>query len=429
MLNELCGLNKFSIVGKTKKILIHSLVFSPDGVSTAYLYNDIAKGFKNHGYEVVVLTTMPHYNIIEEVLKNQPIRKRWLGIFGESSYEGIRILHVPQKKYKSLLLRVIGFIYWHIISFFLGLSEKNISAILSPSPPLTIGLINLLIGRLKRAKVVYNVQEIYPDFLIEQRGLKSKSIIRILKWLERYVYNKSDAVTTIDEVFYNTIKGRFIDKNKLHIIPNFVDIELYKPLDKINLDSKIFIANDHIKLMYAGNIGHAQDWSPLLELAKILRNDPFDFYIIGEGVLKKDVEEKVKKNSLKNVHILPYQRRELMPQLLAFADIQYIFMSKEMEGHGFPSKVYTIMACAKPLLVCSGEGSPIVNFLSKQSCSKIITAISLQDKVNQMVTFLKSSTKDDFENMGDKGRSLVKSSYSKEIVVKKYIDLIDGLIF
>ena len=43
-----------------KKVVIHSLVFSPDGVSTAYIYNDIALGFKNAGHEVLVLTTTPH---------------------------------------------------------------------------------------------------------------------------------------------------------------------------------------------------------------------------------------------------------------------------------------------------------------------------------------------------------------------------------
>lgn len=416
-------------VNNKKKILIHSLVFSPDGVSTAYLYNDIAKGFKSRGYEVVVLTTTPHYNLIQEDIEKQPIKKRWFGLFGESSFEGMRVMHVPQKKFKSLLMRFICFVYWHVISFFLALREKNISVILSPSPPLTIGLLNLMIGRIKGAKVIYNVQEIYPDFLIEQRNLKSKTIINLLKWLERCVYNKSDAITTIDEIFYNTIKDRFEDQKKLHIIPNFVDIELYRPLDRIDLAPNTFLSNDHVKLMYAGNIGHAQDWEPLLTLAKELEEEPFDFYIIGEGVLKQDLENKVKNNALKNVYILPYQRRELMPHLLAFADIQFIFMSKEMEGHGFPSKVYTIMACAKPLLVCSGEGSPIVNFLRKQNCAKIVTANKMQDKVSEMVRFLRSTTNRDLKKMGENGFAHVKANYSKDVVVKKYIDLIESLIY
>src|SRR5690606_15389112 len=231
---ELFGQKRFRMNLK-KKILIHSIVFSPDGVSTAYLYNDIAKAFEEHGFEVVVLTTTPHYNIVPEELIKQPLQKKFLGLYYESNFNGIRVLHIPQKKFKSTLLRIVGFIFWHLMALILGLAQRNINAILSPSPPLTIGFVNLIIGKIKKAKIIYNVQEIYPDFLIEQGGLKSKPVIKILKWLERFVYNKSDAVTTIDQIFYDTIADRFKDKSKLHIIPNFVDTDLYRPISHSSL--------------------------------------------------------------------------------------------------------------------------------------------------------------------------------------------------
>lgn len=133
----------------SRKILIHSIVFSPDGVSTAYLYNDIALKFKASGYEVAVLTTTPHYNVVDSELKKQPLRKRALGLFYESYFNGIKVKHIYQKKYKSTLLRLLGFVYWHIVSFVLALCEKKIDLILSPSPPLTIGLLNVIIVRLQ----------------------------------------------------------------------------------------------------------------------------------------------------------------------------------------------------------------------------------------------------------------------------------------
>ncbi|WP_448636306.1 hypothetical protein [Pedobacter panaciterrae] len=92
-LKELCGLNE-------KKILIHSLVFSPDGVSTAYLYNDIALKFFESGYEVVVLTTTPHYNILEEELSQQPLNPKFFGLYYESKFHNIRVIHIPQKNLK-----------------------------------------------------------------------------------------------------------------------------------------------------------------------------------------------------------------------------------------------------------------------------------------------------------------------------------------
>lgn len=80
------------------KILIHSIVFSPDGVSTAYLYNDIALKFKEKGYEVVVLTTTPHYNRIDAELKKQPLTPRLGGLFYESNFNGIRIKGMFHKR-------------------------------------------------------------------------------------------------------------------------------------------------------------------------------------------------------------------------------------------------------------------------------------------------------------------------------------------
>lgn len=412
-----------------KKILIHSIVFSPDGVSTAYLYKDIAKAFKEHGFEVVVLTTTPHYNIVPEELIKQPLKKKFFGFYYESNFNGVKVLHIPQKKFKSTLLRIVGFIFWHLMALVLGLGQRNINAILSPSPPLTIGFVNLIIGKIKKAKVVYNVQEIYPDFLIEKGGLKSKPIIRILKWLERFVYNKSDAVTTIDQIFYDTVIERFENKSKLHIIPNFVDTDLYHPLSysSLKIDNSLFKANNNLKLMYAGNVGHAQDWYPLIETAKKMKNDPIDFYVIGEGVMKKYIEDQKKEYSLENLYILPYQPREMMPQLLAFADLQYIFMSKEMEGHGFPSKVYTIMACGKPMLICSGDNTPIVNFLKDLNCAEIISTADLSEKVAHIEKFLKTATEEKLRILGSNGLKTIENHYTKQVVTKKYVNLINNL--
>ena len=69
-----------------KRLLIYSLVFSPDGVSTAYLYNDIALGFLENGYEVTVLTTTPHYNLIQESIDRQPLKKQLFGLFFVSNF-------------------------------------------------------------------------------------------------------------------------------------------------------------------------------------------------------------------------------------------------------------------------------------------------------------------------------------------------------
>lgn len=409
-----------------KKILIHTLIFSPDSVSTAYLYNDIALALKKADYDVVVLSTTPHFNIVEEQLKKQPMKWGIWGIYKKSSFNGIPVYHVPQKKFKSTLLRLIGFVYWHIISFFIGLFIKNVDVIVSPSPPLTIGRLNNWLGKLKGCKVVYNVQEIYPDILNKP---ETSLIHKYLRGMEKRVYNNSAAVTTIDQVFYDTIVDRFENKSKLHIIPNFVDTELYHSgVSTESLNKNLFPENNNIKLLYAGNIGFAQDWKPLVRLAEKTKNMPIEYFLIGMGVRKQWVIEQKTTLGLDKLHILDYQPRQLMPAILAYSDLQYIFMTPEQEGMGFPSKVYTIMACGRPLLICSGKNTPIVNFLNPIGCAKIVTEHDLEKKTDEMAQWLSTITREKLREMGAKGESTIKAQYTKEIVTQQYVDLIDSLI-
>ena len=413
-------------MNRKNKILIHSLIFSPDGVSTAYLYNDIALAFQKAGYDVVVLSTTPHFNLVEEQVKKQPMKWGIWGLFKKSNFNGIPVYHVPQKKFKSTLLRLIGFVYWHIISFFVGLFIKNVDVIVSPSPPLTIGRLNNWLGKLKGCKVVYNVQEIYPDILNKP---ETSIVHKYLRGMEKRVYNNSAAVTTIDQVFYDTIVDRFDDRSKLHIIPNFVDTELYHSgVSTEALDDNLFPKKNNIKLLYAGNIGFAQDWKPLIRLAEKTKDMPVEYFLIGMGVKKEWVIEQKKTLGLNKLHILDYQPRQLMPAILAYSDLQYIFMTPEQEGMGFPSKVYTIMACGRPLLVCSGANTPIVNFLNPIGCAKIVTDHNLEKKTDEMAKWLSTVTREKLREMGAKGENTIKAQYTKDIVTKQYVDLIDSLI-
>ncbi len=409
-----------------KRVLIHSIVFSPDGLSTAYLYNDIALGLVENGFNVVVLTTTPHYNLIESALTKQPLKSKLFGIFYESDFNGIRVIHVPLKKYKSTFIRLLSFIYWHILSLIIGLSIKRVNFVLSPSPPLSIGFISLLIAKFKGAKSIYNVQEIYPDLLINQGNLKSSFSINLLKRFEKFIYNYSTAVTTIDEVFYATISSRFAEINKLKIIPNFVDTDLYKPL-KQNFELPAVFGKDNgkIKILYAGNIGFFQDWEPVFFAANQLEHENIEFWIVGEGVQKSELEKEIKNHKISNIRIFPYQNREDLPKINNFVDIHFIAINPTMEQEGFPSKVYTIMACAKPIVVVTGEKTPLYNFLKDKNCSELVTN-------NRNVNFTEAirrlaSDKELRERLGTNGYDVIIKNYCKKVVVTKYVNLLKSL--
>ncbi|GEJ46370.1 glycosyltransferase family 4 protein [Chryseobacterium sp. ON_d1] len=410
-----------------KKVLIHSIVFAPDAVSTAYLYNDIAYNLKKNGFEVEVLSTMPHYNKVDQ--SKTKFKKKFLGLYYSSNYKGIKVYHVPQKKYESVLLRGFVMIYWHLLSFFLGMRIRNVDVIISPSPPLTIALVSIALAKLKKAKFIYNVQEIYPDFFVNQGKMKSQFVLNILKKLEKFVYRHSDSLVTIDQNFKNTLIPRVENPDKIEIIANFVDTELYHPIDLPVVNTQLFPANDHLKVMYAGNIGFAQDWIPLIEIAKKTKGMAISYFVIGDGACRSWLKTQIETHKLNNISLIDYQARETIPHMINYADLHFIFMNKKLEKDGLPSKVYTIMACKKPLLVISNKDTPLYDLLENTGAAFLIENSS--NHVNEeLFTVLQDvlNHRDKLKQMGEKGFNMVQKDYTKEKVTEKYYQHINSVM-
>tara|TARA_B100000575_G_C23134736_1_gene658919 strand:- start:1702 stop:2952 length:1251 start_codon:yes stop_codon:yes gene_type:complete len=408
-----------------KRILIYSLVFSPDGVSTAYLYSDLVLGFKNKGYDISVLTSTPHYNLTKDSLEKQPLQKKFFGLLYNSLFNGIKVYHIPLKKYKNPLIRILSFIYWHISTFIVGLFLKRHDIILTPSPPLTNGLFAILLAKIKGSKSIYNVQEIYPDLLIDLGYLNNKFIIKILRKIEGWVYNMTDAVTTIDNQFYKIIKSRIKKTDNLLLIPNFVDPELYSTKSSISLPHEFKRKEEYTNMVYAGNIGLAQEWNLIINLAKEIKDFKITIWIVGEGLKKAYLQSEIKKNRLNNIKLLPYYDRKIMPAINLFADIHFIAMNKKVEKYGFPSKVYSIMASAKPIIVVSSQDTPLVSFLKDKNAALLITDHSLS-KLKKSLLKLHNSV--DLRNkLGSNGRQEIIKKHSKKVVISQYVRLFKRL--
>ena len=150
------------------KILLLSLIFSPDNVSTAQIWSDIAEDLKAAGHEVCVITTTPHFHRDSSMESRQPLRK-WIGrLVQRSEYAGIPVYHVlmPNKGCPPPI-RMLSWIGFHIVSTLLGWFLRfRPDVVIAPSPPLTIGLNAWAIAFVRRAKFIYNVQEIYPDIAV-----------------------------------------------------------------------------------------------------------------------------------------------------------------------------------------------------------------------------------------------------------------------
>jgi len=409
------------------KVLLHSLVFSPDGNSTAYLMTEMAVELQRLGHSVTVLTTTPHYNVLQEIAQRQPMQKHWLGLLYYSELGNIPIWHVKvPSKGSRVWMRVFDYLRFHVISLFVaGFKIEKQDIVIATSPPLTMAVLTWLLGALWNAPSVYKVAELYPDVAIRQGIVKNKSFIGFLNWLEQFVYRKNTIIVPIAEQFKRVIKKRGVPENKLRMIPDFVDTKFYCPKERKNEFSMKFNLLDDFIVLYAGNIGIVQDWESVLFAAERLSGYPIRFVVVGDGSRRNWLEENIASRKLRNMILLDYQSKELMPEINSSCDVSIIPMNMAGSKDGVPSKIYSILSCAKPAIALVDGDSELRWIIEQSGCGK---AVPIEDKEAFSEAILEAyKRRYQLPAEGMKGRVYVENNYSKEAIAHKYDTLIAEL--
>ncbi|MEZ4731726.1 MAG: glycosyltransferase family 4 protein [Caldilineaceae bacterium] len=298
------------------KVLLLTLVFAPDGVSTAQLMTELAQELHQAGHDVTVLTTTPHYNVEPEARARQPLAPHWGRWLYRSELDGIPVYHasIPVKG-DRVGARLLDYLRFHLISTLAGLfAVGRYDLLLVPSPPLTIGVSAWLLGLLRRVPFLYNVQEIYPDVAVSLGVLRNRTGIRAMEALERWIYGRARAITVISEWFRRRLLAKGVPAAKLTVIPNFVDTDFMQPQPPCARATNAFARRhelvDKFVVLYAGNIGLTQGFETILAAAEKLQHLPdLRFVIVGDGTRRAWLAEQLTAQALPNVCLLPYQAR------------------------------------------------------------------------------------------------------------------------
>ena len=400
-----------------RKLLIHALTFPPDQVSTAYLYGDIAQKFISEGWEVEVFTTVPHYNYSQDF---QAVSKP--GLFMRTTeYHGIKVRHFYQSKSVSTIVRATLLLCFHFAFIIRALIGPKYSVVLTPSPPLTAGFLSGLAAQIRGAKAVYNIQEIYPDIMLKTGAPIPGFIWNLLKWIEKKTYDWSTKVVAIDPLFANVVRDR-MPYEKLEVIPNFVDIELYKPTSysrngEFDFDGKFVVA-------YFGNLGAVQNWKALIEAMDFLKNQTEIMLLLVGGGSEYDRLTNLA-TSRDNITIMPYQPRKRIPVLMSRSNLHVISMNEASDHDGLPSKVLTILSSGKPVLAATSENSSLARLISECGNGTRVDRGDSKGIADQILAFFEGK----IENLSSmKGREYIVSNYSKEAITMKYLNLLESLL-
>jgi colanic acid biosynthesis glycosyl transferase WcaI len=409
-------------------ILILSLVFPPDQVSTAQIMGDIASDLKQRGHGVTVITTIPHYNppTDEQAWKPKAVFGRLLQ---KTNFQGIDVFHTfMTRKGRGAFSRLASYLLFHILSLLVGLrlSQKP-DIILAPSPPLTIALCEWLLAARYRVPFIYNVQEIFPDILIDMGVIRSRLLIKLLLKLESFIYARAGKVITITEQMRQRLIEKGVPSAKLVTIPNFVDTDELQPTSKRNAFSLQHQIQDQFVVSYAGNLGPTQSLEDFIETASILHQDAsIRFLLLGEGILRDDLIAQVDQLGLDNVLILPYQSYALMPLIYAASDLSLVPQSIEVGGTSMPSKVYRIMACARSVLAYADPATELMKLVQEVDCGLAVPV----GHPEVLAEAIRSASRNpaDLIRMGENGRKYVQAHNAKEIVINRYDQLISELV-
>lgn len=401
-----------------KNVLILSLIYSPDNVSTAQIMAGLAEDLRTAGHDVKVLTTTPHFHRDVSMEAKQPLRWCVWPILKMSELNGVAIYHIPMPD-KSIWppLRMLSWIWFHALGVLLVPFLGRMDVIIACSPPLTIGLAAWAMSVVKHCKYVYNVQELYPDIAVNLGKMKGWAVIRFFQGVERFIYRHAAFVTSITEGMCAKIRER-TRPEKVMMIPNYVEIGGAVESCRFQGSSEW---GERFTVCYAGNMGVPQNLGILVELAKLMPEIRVLFVGGGqdEARLKKMAE------GLPNVEFRGYRPISEMPSVYAESDLFYVGQDPKAASDGIPSKIYRILGQKKPLAVVTAEDSDLETFVKDSGGGFVVKdAVELAKRIKDGL----AGSRGAFQHMGEVGYAYVRDNYSREKVCGMYAKLLDLII-
>jgi glycosyltransferase involved in cell wall biosynthesis len=340
------------------KILIVSQYFWPEN----FQINHLVLGLKEKGHRITVLTGIPNY----------PGGRFYpgYGIFKRTheDYQGIEIVRVPLVPRGKgggirLALNFLSFAFFaSLLAPLRRLGAFDLIFVYEPSP-ITVGLPALVLKKLKSAPIIFWVQDLWPESISAAGGIKSRFIYKQTEKLVRYIYGRCDLILVQSKAFVNSIVRLGIADGIIRYFPNSAE-DFYRPVERPTDEFINGLLPEGFLVMFAGNIGVAQDFDTMLDAVEILRDyKDIHWIILGDGRMNTHLKKQVSERRLDgNVHLMGKYPAKAMPYFFAVADVLFVSLKKNpIFALTVPAKLQSYFACARPVIAAlDGEGARIV---------------------------------------------------------------------
>ena len=386
---------------------------APTGVVMSRIVHELA----NRGHELHVVTSLPWY-------RKHQVEQGWSGALWrveKTNWGSItRVQPFAGKTKSNLLRRAVGFILFSYLvglrALFAGKVWRRVDGVLAMSPPLTLGLIGWHTKLFRGGKLVFNIQDIFPDAAIETGAITNKKVISFASWLERTSYKCSDSVVLLSDDLANNVQSKLEQKfhKRVKVIPNFVDTQAIMPMSRMTNYRTELRIDDALVVMYAGNVGFSQSLEMLVSAARELPQ--LIFVINGEGAARESLKKSA--HGLSNVRFGDYQDVSRLSEVLATGDIHVVPLKRGLGSVSVPSKTYSILASGRPVLAAVDLDTEVPRILAAADAGVCVEP----DNSAAFISALRAMTLDPktLSEMGERGRKWVENHASPASVAQRY---------
>jgi glycosyltransferase involved in cell wall biosynthesis len=394
------------MTSRGRRVLIFTVVFPPDNVSTAHLVGYLADDLTAAGHRVSVITTTPHS-------RPDP----------GARVPEVRIIRIPvPRKGRSPLRNAFIWLLYLMGAFGAGMVRGGKpDVVLAVTPPPGIGLIGSWVARRYRARLVYNVKELYPDVAVALGVLDARPLVAMMRWTENRAFRKAAMVTAVTEPVAERIRTRS-GSTPVEVIPDGVDLDAVAAgADGSGFRAEFGITGSLV-IGYAGNMGVPQNLGLLLDAARLVADLPVQIVLVGDGTERERLTTRITTEGLGNVIAVPHQPASRVPEIYAACDLMYVPLAPGLGADAMPSKAYQALAAERPIIAAAPPDSAVNALVRNSGAGFIVDPLTPE----AVAAVIRSIDRTRLVDMGRNGRRFVQDYYSRQAVSAAYLHIIEA---
>lgn len=399
------------------KVIFPFSYYYPEQCAGIFVVDDLMHRLAEEGDESVIYVPTPTRNVREgvewkrkEVLCDGKMVVKRFHMYGEG---------------KNPMLRALRYCFCELAYLHHLLWDKYDVAFIDSTPPIQ-GLKLPIVRLFRKCPVVYNAQDLFPDTL-SGTGLAKKGglLWKIGSWVARVTFNNTDKIIAISEDIKRTlVEEKGIPADKVVVVYNWVDSDAVVPIPKEEnpLYEEFGLSREKFHVVYAGNLGNAQNINIVVDAAARLRdNENVEFVVFGSGGLENEIRARVEADGLKNLRLLPLQPVERVKYVYSLGDVCLVSCKEGLGGSAMPSKTWSILSCGRPVLTNFDEGE-LQMILTKNELGVFTKAGDLDGFVEAIRQLAAEPEK--CAEMGARGRQFILDNLTKDAGTRKYAEVL-----